>query len=129
MTDWMLRAVGAALLGTVLAVGLKKESPGMALSAGIAALCVIGSITLSAVESVRNEISRLLLRGTLPETVLASMLRVMLAAILSKGCAGVCRDAGQNAVAYAVELCGAVCALILSIPAFQSLFEVIENMY
>ena len=47
--------------------------------------------------------------------------------ILTKLSADVCRDAGQGAIAGAVELAGAVIAIYIALPLMQTVFEMIAR--
>lgn len=129
MTEWLLRALGAALLGALIAAGLKKESPAMAFAMGLAAVSALGFILLTGVELLKSEVSRYYITIPLSETLLSSMLRVTVASVVTKVTADICRDAGQSAVGYVLEVCGTICAMILALPAFRGLYETIENMF
>ena len=78
---------------------------------------------------VDTEADALLRTSGLEENLVRALLKITLTTIVSKGVADICRDAGQSAVAYFMELCGIVCALILAIPVFRGLIEAIGNMF
>ena len=42
--------------------------------------------------------------------------------------AQVCRDAQQGSIASAVELCGTLCALYISLPLIRSLLAIVEQL-
>ena len=61
--------------------------------------------------------------------VIATVLKTVGIAVASNFAGNICKDAGENAAAYAMELAGAACALWAAVPLFEALLTyVTENL-
>ena len=103
---WQIVALG--LLGAVLAALLKKHTPELAL-------------LLAAVRGVREVwafLEDLLAAVEISSTLFLPLLKTAGIAVVTRIGADLCRDAGESAVASAVEMAGAMGAL-LAVPAVQ----------
>ena len=62
------------------------------------------------------------------ETLLAPVLKCVAAAVVTQIAADLCRDASQSALASAVELCGALFALGISMPLIVSMLKMLGGL-
>ena len=129
MMELLCRAVGLALVGSFLSMILKKETPAISFVIAFAAAAALVFAVIEGLNELRAEAEALLRTSGLEENLVRALLKITLTTIVSKGVADICRDAGQSAAAYFMELCGIVCALILAIPVFRGLIEAIGNMF
>ena len=109
---WQIVALG--LLGAVLAALLKKHTPELAL---LLAVAVCGAAALAAVRGVREVWA-----------FLEDLLAAVEIAVVTRIGADLCRDAGESAVASAVEMAGAMGALLAVLPLMQAAWEVLRSL-
>lgn len=129
MKELLFRAVGLALTGSLLAILLKKDSPAMAFAAALASVGALLFAAFEGLKLLRSEAEALFRAGSMEETLLETVIKVTLTSVISKGSADLCRDAGQSAAAYFVELAGTISALILAIPVVKGLIGTINAMF
>ena len=101
---WQIVALG--LLGAVLAALLKKHTPELAL---LLAVAVCGAAALAAVRGVREVwafLEDLLAAVEISSTLFLPLLKTAGIAVVTRIGADLCRDAGESAVASAVEMAG-----------------------
>ena len=98
-----MKVTALCLVGAVLAALLKKSSPELAL---LLALAACAALQLALVRGV--------------ETVTAFVLEEMQADL--------CRDAGEGAMASLVETAGAFGAVVVSLPLFGAVWELLSGM-
>ena len=114
-------AVSASLLG----LAVKREREGQALLLGLAAAVMIltaAILSLSEVESLLRQATE---RADLSASLTVPVLKSLGLALLGRFTAELCREAGQNAAASAVELAATCAILCVSVPLLQSLLEVV----
>lgn len=112
---WQIVALG--LLGAVLAALLKKHTPELAL---LLAVAVCGAAVLAAVRGVREVwafLEDLLAAVEISSTLFLPLLKTAGIAVVTRIGADLCRDAGESAVASAVEMAGAMGALLPTLAA------------
>lgn len=122
---WQIVALG--LLGAVLAALLKKHTPELAL---LLAVAVCGA-ALAAVRGVREVwafLEDLLAAVEISSTLFLPLLKTAGIAVVTRIGADLCRDAGESAVASAVEMAGAMGALLAVLPLMQAAWEVLRSL-
>ena len=123
---WQIVALG--LLGAVLAALLKKHTPELAL---LLAVAVCGAAALAAVRGVREVwafLEDLLAAVEISSTLFLPLLKTAGIAVVTRIGADLCRDAGESAVASAVEMAGAMGALLAVLPLMQAAWEVLRSL-
>lgn len=116
----------AALLPFAL---LKKHSPEQALllALAVAALVVFRCISLAA--PLLKTLEELFQRAGIEGAYIAVLLRTVAAALVTHLCAGLCRDGGSQVMASAVELTGAVAALVIALPLLEAVTELMLGYF
>lgn len=124
----LIKAAVTALAGAVLTLLLKRSAPelGLALSAAVSLLAAALGLELASgltelISLVRDETG-------LSPAVIAPVLKCVGVGIVTRLSADMCKDAGQGAIASAVELCGAACAMVTALPLIRSLLEMIRQI-
>ena len=122
---WQIVALG--LLGAVLAALLKKHTPELAL---LLAVAVCGAAALAAVRGVREVwafLEDLLAAVEISSTLFLPLLKRRASRGDPHRRRSV-RDAGESAVASAVEMAGAMGALLAVLPLMQAAWEVLRSL-
>ena len=115
----LLRVLGVAVAGTILAVTLSKHSGGYGLLTGLATGCLLLMLLLGQVEELGVSLRELAGAGGLSSAYMERVVRILGLACLTEAGSRICRDAGQGNIALKVELCGRVMILMAVLPAVR----------
>ena len=120
-----IQATVLCVLAAVLALTVKRGSPESALllvlGAAVAVLLSLGQALGEAVAFLEE----LGARSGVPEGLLTPLYKVAGIALVVKVGGGLCRDAGESALASVLELTGTVCALLAALPLLRSVLNLI----
>ena len=128
MMEQVLKIAAAALIGTVFAVLLKKTSPENALLLALAVCLGILLILVRQLGEVCDFLREVLTWGGLPEEAFAPLAKTVGIALISRTGAELCRDAGEGAVASVLEMAGAFAAILVAVPLFQAVWEMLQTL-
>lgn len=126
--DMIGQVVAAAVIGAVCAAVVKKQTPDLALIVTLCAVALILGTAMAALAPVRELMDALGERSGLSAAVLAPVVKTVGIALLTRVCAELCRDANESGIAAAVEIAGGVCALLVCLPLFQAVLELILEL-
>ena len=122
------KMVVICLLGTVLSVLLKKNGPELAVLLSIA---VVGTVTLflgSTISQIVDFIRRVIDAADLLPELFSPLVKLAGIAFISRIGADLCRDAGTSALAAILEAAGALCAILVSLPLFDAVWDVLQTL-
>jgi stage III sporulation protein AD len=124
----LMAIIGLCLAATAMAVvlrGLRAEYA-LALSLTAGGLALAGIII--ALEPVLSEIADMtMVSGIGPENT-AVILKVMGVGFITQLAGESCRDAGESAIASKVELAGRVSILVLALPVFGQVLQIVSGL-
>lgn len=127
MIQILLRSVGIAVIALIALAVLKNLSDGLSSLVRVGAVLLLFGIVIfelaDTVGALRDIFSSV---GTL-EPVVGEMIGVMLKALgiafISRLCADVCRECGENGIAQGVETVAGVLILSLSLPIITEILK------
>ena len=105
----------AALLGLVL----RRSNPEITL---LLALAAAAAVLLALAEP------RLAEQSGVSRTLLTPLYKTVGIALVVKVGGGLCRDAGESALAAALEFAGTVCALLTALPLLRAVLELVTEL-
>ncbi len=112
----------------MLCIIVRQYKPEMAL--GISTAC--GVLILIAVISMLSPSVEAIVELTdsagLDEGYAAILLKALAVCYITQLSADCCRDAGENAIASKIELAGKAAIVVISLPVFASLAELVTNL-
>lgn len=117
-------AVCAVIFGALVKRGNKEY----ALLISIIACVIILLAVLGDLGPVISQIEGLAEAGSFPGFVLTAVLKAVGIAIAGQLAANVCKDAGESALAYTVDLAAKAAILAVSLPLFLKVFEYLEEI-
>lgn len=124
-TLWKCAAVG--LTASLLGLTIRRESAEQTLLLGLSAAAMILITALRSLGAVSELLRSAGENGGLSAAMTVPVLKSLVLALIGRLAGGFCRDAGQSAVAAAVET-AAVCAILcVSVPLLESLIAVIVS--
>lgn len=124
MSAGAVLGVGAcALCAAVLGALIKRSSKEYALLLSTGAAVVILAFVLKNAGPLVEQITSLAPAGSLSSLCLTVMLKAAGLTMLGQLAAYLCRDAGENALAYGVELAAKAAVLTAALPLLTRLLE------
>jgi stage III sporulation protein AD len=124
----IIQVVAVGVLGAVLALTVKKQSPEIALMITVASTALIFFMVLpmlAEVMGVMRHVGALLDGG---QAYIALAVKVIGVAYLAELGASMCLDAGESAIAAKIELAGRAVILVLAAPIILDVANVIISM-
>lgn len=122
------QVVALAAIGAVCAAAIKKQTPDVALVMTLCAATLILTVAMTAFRPVRELMDTLAERAGLSVAVLSPVIKTVGVSILTRVTAELCRDAGEGGLASAVEIAGGACALLVCLPLFEAVLELILEL-
>lgn len=105
---------------------LKNREMGIVLS--LAACVLIAVILLHLADPVITFLKNLRNMAGLDKKLMEPMLKTVGIGLLTQISGTVCSDAGQNAIARLIEICGGILALYVSLPLLEAVLEMMRTM-
>ena len=128
MSGLFMKAVATALVAVILSGIFKRDSGSIAMAMISAAGILILTVAAALLQPVLEEVRRLADSAQVSHAYLQPILKCTGIGIVTQIAVGVCRDAGESALASALELCGCILVLFLSLPLFGAVLELIEEL-
>lgn len=125
--ELVIQAAGVCIVGALLGLTLRRGSPEMTLL--LAAAVTVG-VLLSLVEplgEILDFLNRLAERSGVSQAMLRPLYKTVGIAMVVKVGGGLCRDAGESALALVLELAGTVCALLTALPLLRAVLALLEE--
>ncbi len=123
-----MRAAAAAAVGSVLALLLQKYTPELSLVVAVATSTVIVWISATVAHQAVSLLHSVAQKGEISSIYIAPVLKCIGIGLVTHLASQISKDAQQGSVAAAVELCGTLCALFISLPLIESLFSTVEKL-
>lgn len=126
--DALIRVAVIGVVTVVLVTLIRKSNAELALLLTIAA-CVLMAITaVRLIEPVISFFEKLQTLSGLEDELLAPLLKSVGIGIVTQLCAAFCKDAGENAIAQLIELCGGGLAIYVALPLLEAVIDMIRTM-
>ncbi|MGI6013389.1 MAG: SpoIIIAC/SpoIIIAD family protein [Oscillospiraceae bacterium] len=126
--DAVIKAAAIGILGASAALLIRKSNPELALLIGLAsaifALSVAGGLLTAVMEFLDLTSS---FSDVAPE-VLEPVLKCLAIGLIGGQASGLCKDAGQSALAQAVDIVCGLAALCTALPLMKLLFNMLEGL-
>ncbi|MEG0035361.1 MAG: SpoIIIAC/SpoIIIAD family protein [Oscillospiraceae bacterium] len=126
--ELIIKAVVIGVAGAVLTLLIKKTNPEFSTVLTIVVCAIVIGLALKLFSSVTEVLELIEMNTGFSSAYTAPILKCVGIAITAKLGSDICRDSGQAAVASSVEICGAVCALYVSLPLIKTLLRMIGEL-
>ena len=123
----LIKAAALGVTGAIIVMLLKKTAPELALALGIAVSLMAAGLAMDLLGDVREVVDLARRQMDLSPAIVSPVMKCVGIGIVTKLAADMCRDGGQGAIASAVELCGAVCAMTATLPLVKALLQMIGD--
>jgi len=124
----IIRAALLGLVGSVICLVIRRESPEMSLLLALTVAVLMVVLAVDVLGTVLSFAETLRAAAGISPAVVRPVLGTVGIGILTRLAADVCKDAGQAAMASAVELIGTVAAIYIALPLMQTVFEMIGGL-
>ena len=124
----MVKIAAVAVAAALCAVVVRKSASELVVVLALAAGCIILSVSLGALESVRALMDTLADTAGLSPAVLAPVVKTVGIAILTRVAAELCRDAQESGIAAFVETAGAAAALFVALPLMETVLSMVTGL-
>ncbi len=121
----LLSVMGAALIAVAICVLLQKTNPEFSMMTALITGILIFLIIILNLTPVLDLLSEWTGEFHLDNVYVMTVIKALGICYLTQLAADTCRDAGYGAIAGKVELAGKVTILVLALPLFSNLLELI----
>ena len=128
MMSQMGTIAALCIISAILSTLLKKNSSEMALLLALAAAVSVLFMLRAALEEVLGFIGDMLAAAEISPALFAPLGKIAAIALLSRISAALCRDAGESALATTLEIAGALLAVLVSLPLFDAVWEMLRGL-
>lgn len=124
----LFKTVGIAFAAVAASLLLRSFRPELSMQIALAAGVLILILMMDEMKGMSAFLQTLYERTGIEKAFLQTVLKVLGIAYIAQFASDLCRDAGEGAVAGKVELAGRVMILLLCLPVFASLVEIVGNI-
>ncbi|MCI9511161.1 SpoIIIAC/SpoIIIAD family protein [Oscillibacter sp. 1-3] len=126
--EQVFQVTGLCVVGALLALVLKKGSPELALLLALAAVAAVLLFLAEALGELLDFLREVGAASGLSEDLFIPLYKTAGIALVVKAGGSLCRDAGESALASAVETAGTVCALLVSLPLLRAVLALLLEL-
>lgn len=123
-----LQLTALALVGVILAVVVGRNSRQMAAVLTLAVCCGLALGAMELLTPVTDLLARVRKLGGLDSELVKVLLKAAGAGLVGEMAALICADAGEHAMAKALELLTNTAVLWLSVPLIERLIDLVEEV-
>lgn len=126
--ELIIKAVVIGVTGAVLTLIIKKTNPELSTLLTLTICMVIVGMSMKIFSSITEVLDLVELESGFSSAYTAPILKCVGIGITARMGSDICKDSGQEAVASGVEICGAVCALYVSLPLIKTMLRMIGEL-
>lgn len=126
--EQVFQAAALCLIGALLAVVVRRGSPELALLLTLGAAAAVLASLAGTVEELMKFLRELGERSGVPEPLFLPLYKTIGIALVVRVGGELCRDAGESALAAALEMAGALCALLASLPLLRAVLTLLLEL-
>ena len=126
--DVFIKAAGGVLIALVLYLILAKQGKDFSLLLTVAVCCMVAGAAMTYLEPVIVFFKKLQALGQIDTEMLTIILRAVGIGLLSEITCLICTDAGNAALGKTLQLLASAVILWMSVPLFNSLITLVEEV-
>ena len=123
-----VQAAGLCVMGALLALVVRRGSPETALLLALAAAAAVLALLVPVVGELWDFLRRLEEYAGVPTELFAPLYKTAAIALVVRAGGGLCRDAGESALASVLETAGALCALLAALPLMRAVLDLLVEL-
>lgn len=126
--EHFLQAAALAMIGSILAIVLRKQTKELSILLVIACSAAILALGAWFLEPILDFVSRLRLMGELDDGMVAILLKTAGVGLITELACAVCEDAGEATLGKMARVCGSAAALYLALPLLTAVLDMLQAM-
>ncbi len=126
--DLFFQSAAAVLVASIIGLALARQGKEFTMVLTIAVCCMVVLVGISFLQPVLDLLCRLEALGQLNGEMVKILFKVIGIGLVSEIAGMICSDAGNASLGKALQILGTTVILWLSIPVFQSLLELIQEI-
>lgn len=126
--ELVIQAAGVCVVGALLGLTLRRGSPEVTLLLTLTTAVVVLLALAEPLRELLTLLDRLTERSGVSRGLFLPLYKTVGIAMVVKIGGGLCRDAGESALASVLELAGTVCALLTALPLLKAVLELLEEL-
>lgn len=123
-----MQVTALCVIGALLAVVVRRGSPESALLLTLAAMTVVLLFLTGPMKELMAFLAELGERSGVSASLFVPLYKTVGIALVVKVGSSLCWDAGESALAAAVETAGSVCALLVALPLLRTVLELLVEL-
>lgn len=121
-------ATACILLTVILVLTLRKQNGEMALLLGLCGCCAVFAVAAGFLAPIVTFLHRLQQTASVDSEMLRILMKITAVAFTAEIASTVCVDAGNSALAKAMQMLSTVVILYLSLPMLEALLALVERI-
>ena len=126
--DIIIKAVVIGVAGAVLTLIIKMTNPEISTVLTLTVCMAIVGMSMKVFSSVSEVLELVEVGSGFSSAYTAPVIKCVGIGITARLGSDLCKDSGQEALASSVEICGAVCALYVSLPLIKTMLQMIGEL-
>ena len=126
--ELIIKVTAVCLIGALLAVLLKKSNPELSLLLALAACVIVLTAIISGMERIQNFLNEIVTWSGLSSEIFSPLWKTIGIALITRIGTELCKDADENTMASLVETTGTFGAVLVAIPLFQAVWEMLRSL-
>lgn len=123
-----LKLVFISLLAGILALIVKKHSPEISFLISIAVILFGSATAIRVISQIKTHIQSYKILSYFPQDIFLPLLKCTAISVITQISVSLCKDAGQSAIASALEFTGTVALVLCMMPLLDTLFRLIGGI-
>ncbi|MCL1866649.1 MAG: stage III sporulation AC/AD family protein [Oscillospiraceae bacterium] len=124
----LITIVGIGIIAALLSVTLKQYKPEFGMYISLIAGILILIAVLKEITPVLDTIGELIAAVSLDAVYGAALLKALAICYITQLAGDACRDAGETAIAGKIEIAGKLSIVLVSLPLFKGIVDVVTNL-
>lgn len=124
----ILSIVGIGLVGALLGIILRQYKPEFSIYISLLVGIIILAVLISVISPVLDTIKELTDAVNLNDIYGKVLLKALAICYITQLASDCCADAGEKAIAGKLEMAGKIAIVVISLPLFQSLVNVVTGL-
>lgn len=124
----IVQIIGIGLTATILATLLRQQMPSFATLVSLFAGVIILLLLVRSIAGAMQAFQQLTAVAKMNQAFLQTLIRILGIAYVVEFAADVARDAGETALGGRIELAGKIGIVLLALPIFKDVLDVIVHM-
>lgn len=126
--EQVIQITALCIVGALLTLVVKRGSPELAMLLVLGCVVLVLLFLVGTIEELLRFLEELGERSGVSQELFAPLYKTVGIALIVKLGGEVCRDAGESALAVAVETAGAVCALLIALPLLRAVLSMLLEL-